>query len=107
MGFLSRLRGEIPEPEKGLTAPTHTNGVFEVKDTYQIIGVGIVAVGTVVSGTIKPGQCAVVNGKKALAKSMEANHKQIEFASQGQNIGINLKGISKQDIQPGAMLNFT
>ncbi|MDP6671072.1 MAG: EF-Tu/IF-2/RF-3 family GTPase [archaeon] len=81
--------------------------VFRVKDIYQITGIGIVAVGVVESGTICPGQKTLLNGKQAMIKTIEAKHQVLESAVKGQSIGINLKGVNKEDLQPGMSLNFT
>lgn len=81
--------------------------VFLVHDVYQIKGIGIVPVGIVEKGTIRPGQTTILNGKRAEIKSMEAKHQKIESAIKGQSIGINLKGAEKGDLQCGMRLSFS
>ena len=105
MGFLKRIFGEMEEEPR--IGPTPSGGgSFRVEDVYNIKGVGIVAVGQVTEGSLVPGQKTFINGKQTEIKSMEAGHKQIFFASTGQSIGINLRGISKGDVRPGMALNF-
>ena len=81
-------------------------GEFEVQDVYQIMGVGTVPVGKVVSGSIRPGQKATVNGIVAEVKTIERNHMRLEVALQGEFIGINLSNVSKNDIKRGEILSF-
>ena len=77
-----------------------------MKGSYSIIGVGLVSVGIVESGVLRPNQTAVVNGKIAVIKSIEANRQQIPVAKVGQNVGISLKGMSKDDVQNGLQIHF-
>ena len=81
-------------------------GEFEVQDVYQIMGVGTVPVGKVVSGSIRPGQKATVNGIVAEVKTIERNHMRLEVAVQGELVGINLSNVSKNDIKRGEILSF-
>jgi len=108
MGFFGKVFGDkkpdtpIPQaaPMKGCSAS------FSVMDVYNIMGVGIVVVGTVQGGTVTLGQRAAINGKQAEIKSIEANHRQIASAPAGQNVGISLKGIGKDDVRRGDILEF-
>jgi len=88
------------------TGTGNSSGTFQVVDVFEITGVGVVPVGIVLSGTLKPGQTALVNGKKAVIKTMEMRHQQLQEAQAGANIGINLVGVSKGDLQKGMVLGF-
>ena len=77
-----------------------------IQDVYSITGVGTVPVGRVETGTMKPGTKIVVmpSGAVGEIKSIETHHTQLESASAGDNIGFNLRGIEKKDIQRGDVL---
>ncbi|MAG22188.1 MAG: hypothetical protein CL943_02690 [Candidatus Diapherotrites archaeon] len=97
---------ETPAIQNQSNEPLEAGGVFGVKGSYSIIGVGLVSVGIVESGVLRPNQTAVVNGKIAVIKSIEANRQQIPVAKVGQNVGISLKGMSKDDVQNGLQIHF-
>ena len=78
-----------------------------IQDVYNIKGVGVVPVGRVESGKLKPGDKIVFlpsskpNGVVGEVKSIEMHHQQIEEAIPGDNIGFNVKGVDKNDIGRG------
>ncbi len=80
--------------------------VFEVQDVYNIMGVRVIPVGKVVSGILKVGQTTQVNGKKAVVKTIEMHHQQLQQAVEGDNVGINLSNVSKEEIKRGDRLVF-
>lgn len=82
------------------------SGVFFVQDVFDIKGVGIIVVGQVQSGAISPGNRAQVSGKTAQIATIEAHHQRKESARAGENVGLNLKGINKNDVKKGDVLNF-
>ena len=83
-----------------------SKGVFQVQDVFFIQGIGVIVVGKVISGTISVGDKAAVNGKATKIKSIESHHKQQQIASTGENIGIALREIGKEDIQAGTQIYF-
>ncbi|MDI6888313.1 MAG: translation elongation factor EF-1 subunit alpha [Methanocellales archaeon] len=89
----------LKEPEKPVTLPLRV----PVQDVYTISGVGTVPVGRVETGKMKKGdkvifQPANVSGE---IKSIEMHHEEIPEAVPGDNIGFNVRGISKEDIRRG------
>jgi len=74
-----------------------------IQDVYTITGAGTVPVGRVETGTIKPNQKVVFMPMKVLGevKSIEMHHEQVPIAHPGDNIGFNVRGISKQDVRRG------
>jgi elongation factor 1-alpha len=74
-----------------------------VQDVYSITGVGAVPVGRVETGVLRPGDKLVFepSGTTAEVKSVEMHHKQLEKAEPGDNVGFNVKGVSKKDIKKG------
>lgn len=74
-----------------------------IQAVYAISGVGTVPVGRVESGVLKVKDKVVFMppAKVGEVRSIEMHHTQIEKAEPGDNIGFNVRGISKQDIKRG------
>jgi elongation factor 1-alpha len=74
-----------------------------IEDVYSITGVGTVPVGKVESGVLKVNDVIVFepSGVKGEVKSIEMHHQSIPQAMPGDNIGFNVRGISKTDIRRG------
>ncbi len=72
----------------------------------KITGVGTVATGRVATGVIKPGDKIIINPPqiRTVAQSIEMHHSKLEQAIPGDNIGINLKGVSVSDIKRGDVI---
>ncbi|RLJ00990.1 MAG: translation elongation factor EF-1 subunit alpha [Candidatus Aenigmatarchaeota archaeon] len=88
---------ELPEQpvDKPLRLP--------IQDVYTITGVGTVPVGRVETGRMKKGDKILflpsnVTGE---VKSIEMHHEEIPEAKAGDNIGFNVRGVSKKDIKRG------
>ena len=83
--------------------PTNKPMRMPVQDVYTITGIGTVPVGRVETGTIKPGETIVFmpSNKTAEVKSLEMHHTSIPVAEPGDNIGINVRGIAKNDVHRG------
>lgn len=77
-----------------------------VQDVYTIKGIGAVPVGRVETGVMKKGQNLMVQpaGKKGELKSIEMHHEQMKKAEPGDNVGINVRGIGKDDIRRGDVI---
>ncbi|MBS7287971.1 MAG: translation elongation factor EF-1 subunit alpha, partial [Candidatus Freyarchaeota archaeon] len=74
-----------------------------VQDVYSITGVGTVPVGRVETGVLKVGDTVVFQpaNVKGEVKSIEMHHEPLSEALPGDNIGFNVRGISKKDIRRG------
>ncbi|MEM1603415.1 MAG: translation elongation factor EF-1 subunit alpha [Zestosphaera sp.] len=74
-----------------------------VQEVYSITGVGTVPVGRVETGRLKVGDTVVFMpaGVSGEVRSIEMHHEKMEEALPGDNIGFNVKGISKTDIKRG------
>ncbi len=74
-----------------------------IQDVYSITGVGTVPVGRVETGVLKVGDTVVFEpaGVKGEVKSIEMHHQPIQEAKPGDNIGFNVRGISKDQIRRG------
>jgi len=76
-----------------------------VSGNYQIKGVGTVITGRIEQGTLKPGDEVVflpthttANECKGRVFSIEMHHKSLPVAHAGDNIGINMKGLPKENM---------
>jgi elongation factor 1-alpha len=92
----------IKAPEKPIDKPLR----MPVQDVYTITGVGTVPVGRVEAGVMKPGDKIVFepSGKVGEVKSIEMHHKPLEKAEPGDNVGINVRGVSVQEIRKGDVI---
>jgi len=83
--------------------PTNKPLRIPVQDVYTITGIGTVPVGRVETGVLKPGMKVVFMpaNKTAEVKSIEMHHTSIPIAEPGDNIGMSLRGIAKNEIHKG------
>jgi len=74
-----------------------------VQDVYSITGVGTVPVGKVETGVMKTNDVIVFEpaGVKGEVKSIEVHHQNIPEAKPGDNVGFNVRGVSKEQIRRG------
>ncbi len=95
VGALDDLKAPVPPTDKPLRLP--------IQDVYTIKGVGCVPVGRVETGVLKPGDKIVVmpSGKTGEVKTVEAHHEQLPQAVPGDNVGFNVRGLEKKDINRG------
>lgn len=86
-------------PEKPVTLPLR----IPVQDVYTITGAGTVPVGRVETGKLKKGDKVIFNppGVVGEVKSIEMHHEEINEAVPGDNIGWNVRGISRTEIRRG------
>ncbi len=92
-------------PEKPIDKPLR----IPIQDVYSISGVGTVPVGRVETGVLKTGDKVIfmppaVSGE---VKSIEMHHEPIPEAVPGDNIGFNVRGVSKNDIRRGDVCGHT
>jgi elongation factor 1-alpha len=90
-------------PEK----PTNLPLRWPIQDVYTIKGVGTVPVGKIETGIMKPGQQLIFKpsmkpgGVTGECKTIEMHHEQLSQAVPGDNVGVNLRGIAKNEIRRG------
>jgi len=74
-----------------------------VQDVYTITGVGTVPVGRVETGVLKENDKILFMPSNVVGevKSIETHHVRIPRAEPGDNIGFNVRGVSKTDIKRG------
>jgi len=97
----------IPTPTRELDKPF----LMPVEDVFSIKGRGTVVTGRIETGVIKVGEEIEIVGIKATAKSVvtgvEMFHQQLEQGQAGDNVGLLLRGIEKDDVQRGQVLAKT
>ncbi len=83
--------------------PTDKPLRIPVQDVFNIRGVGVVPVGRVESGILKPGDKIVFKpiDEVGEVKSIEMHHERLEKAEPGDNIGFNVKGVSIKKLKRG------
>ena len=74
-----------------------------VQDVYSRTGIGTVPVGRIETGVLKPGDRIVFepSHKQGEVKSIEMHHETLDKAEPGDNVGFNVRGISRNDIRRG------
>jgi elongation factor 1-alpha len=87
--------------------PTNLPLRWPIQDVYTIKGVGTVPVGKVETGVLKPGMQLIFKpsmkpgGAIGECKTIEMHHEQLAQAVPGDNVGVNLRGVSKNEIRRG------
>jgi len=89
----------LKPPEKLVDKPLR----IPVQDVYSISGVGTVPVGRVESGVLRVGDKVIFEppGIVGEVKSIEMHHEPLKEAYPGDNIGFNVRGVSKKDLRRG------
>jgi len=81
-----------------------------IQEVYSITGVGTVPVGKIICGKMKPGDKVIIlparTGKGIVGeiKSIEMHHQALSEAVAGDNVGVNIRGVGKQDIDRGDVI---
>jgi elongation factor Tu len=95
----------IPTPER----ETDKAFLMAVEDVFSITGRGTVATGRVERGTIKVGETVEIvglaNTRSTTVTGLEMFQKTLEESVAGDNVGVLLRGIQKDDIQRGMVLS--
>jgi elongation factor 1-alpha len=89
-------------PSKTMNKPLRV----PIQDVYTITGVGTVPVGRVETGVLKEGQQVIFMpaNAKGEVKSIETHHVRVPVAEPGDNIGFNVRGVSKNEIRRGDVM---
>jgi len=94
----------IPTPERD----TDKAFLMAIEDVFTITGRGTVATGRIERGTIKIGDnieiVGITNTKTTTITGIEMFQKTLESGFAGDNVGILLRGVTREDIQRGMVL---
>lgn len=96
----------IPTPERKSDLPF----LMPVEDVFTITGRGTVATGRVERGQLKTSEEIEIVGlsderKKAVVTGIEMFRKLLDYAEAGDNVGVLLRGVQREDIQRGQVLS--
>jgi elongation factor 1-alpha len=96
---------ELKEPEKPVNKPLRV----PIQDVFSITGVGTVPIGRVETGTLKLGDVVVFEpaGTKGEVRSIEMHHQQVQSAVPGDNIGFNIRGVTKDQLKRGDVMGHS
>ena len=94
----------IPQPTRDIDKPF----LMPVEDVFSISGRGTVATGRIESGVIKTGEEVEIVGvtatKKSVCTGVEMFRKLLDSGEAGDNVGILIRGVERDDIQRGQVL---
>ncbi len=104
MELMDQVDEYIPTPERD----TEKSFLMPVEDVFSISGRGTVVTGRVERGVITVGEEIEIIGIKDTAKTivtgLEMFRKELEKAEAGDNCGVLLRGIKKEEVQRGQVL---
>jgi len=102
--LLKALDESIPEPKREIDKPF----LMAVEDVFSIKGRGTVATGRVERGKVKVNDEVEIVGlkptKKTVVTGVEMFRKMLDEAQAGDNIGVLLRGIEREDVERGQVL---
>lgn len=103
--LMEEVDAYIPEPQRDTDKPF----LMPVEDVFTITGRGTVATGKVERGIVKVGEEVEIVGmqdekSKSVVTGIEMFRKQLDEGRAGDNIGILLRGVEREDIQRGQVL---
>jgi elongation factor Tu len=102
--LLEKIDEYIPEPVRELDKPF----LMAVEDVFSIAGRGTVATGRIERGIIKPQEEVEIVGirptQKTTVISIEMFNKSLDEGRAGDNVGILLRGLKKEDIERGQVI---
>jgi len=105
MKLMEAVDSYIPTPERDIDKPF----LMPVEDVFTITGRGTVATGRVERGVIKVGEEVEMIGmvdetKKTVVTGLEMFRKLLDEARAGDNVGVLLRGVARDDIERGQVL---
>ncbi|MFQ3675488.1 MAG: elongation factor Tu [Endomicrobiia bacterium] len=102
--LLKALDTHIPMPQREIDKPF----LMSVEDVFTITGRGTVATGRIERGKIKSGDACEIVGiqatKKSVITSIEMFRKIMDEAQAGDNVGLLLRGIEKDQVERGQVI---
>jgi elongation factor Tu len=94
----------VPQPERSINLPF----LMPIEDIFSISGRGTVVTGRIERGKVKVGEDVEIVGfretRKTVCTGVEMFKKQLDEGMAGDNAGILLRGIPKEDVERGMVL---
>jgi len=104
MELMDAVDSYIPLPERPVDKPF----MMPVEDVFTITGRGTVVTGRVDRGTVKVGEAVEIIGirdtKASVVTGVEMFRKLLDFAQAGDNVGLLLRGIAREEVQRGQVI---
>jgi elongation factor Tu len=104
MELVKAMDEYVPEPKRELDKPF----LMPIEDVFSIKGRGTVATGRVETGIVKINDeveiVGIRNTRKSVVTGIEAFKKQLDQGQAGDNAGVLLRGIERDDIERGQVL---
>ena len=103
--LMEEVDAYFPQPERATDQPF----LMPVEDIFSITGRGTVATGRVERGTVKVGDTVELVGltnevRDVVVTGVEMFHKLLDVAEAGDNIGLLLRGVQRDEIERGQVL---
>jgi len=102
--LLEVIDTHLPLPVRAIDKPF----LMPIEEVFHITGRGTVATGRIESGSVKIGDELIVVGGKPVPKTsvtgIEMFQKMMDSAQAGDNVGILLRGLKREDVQRGGVI---
>ena len=102
--LIDALDSEIPEPVRDIDKPF----LMAIEDVFSIKGRGTVVTGRIERGIVKTGEEVEIIGfrdtRKTVVTGVEMFRKLLDEGRAGDNVGVLLRGIEKNDVERGQIL---
>jgi elongation factor Tu len=103
--LMEAVDGYIPEPVRDVDKPF----LMSVEDVFSISGRGTVATGRIERGIVKVGDEVEIVGltdtRKTVATGVEMFRKLLDQGQAGDNVGVLLRGVKKDEVERGQVLS--
>lgn len=104
LDLMNAIDEKVPEPVRDVDKPF----LMAIEDVFSIEGRGTVATGRIDRGVVHPNDEVEIVGIRATSKtvavSVEMFNKMLDEGQAGDNVGILLRGLKKEDIERGQVL---
>ncbi len=104
MELVKAMDEKVPEPKRELDKPF----LMPIEDVFSIKGRGTVATGRIEQGVVKVNEEVEIVGvrdtRKTVVTGVEMFKKNLDQGQAGDNVGILLRGIEREDIERGQVL---
>ncbi|PIR05096.1 MAG: elongation factor Tu [Candidatus Liptonbacteria bacterium CG11_big_fil_rev_8_21_14_0_20_35_14] len=107
LDLIEAMDSYIPEPKRETDKPF----LMPVEDVFSIEGRGTVVTGRIERGTVKTGEEIEIVGlkpvQKAVITGVEMFNKTLDSGQAGDNVGLLIRGLKKEDVDRGQVLSAT
>jgi elongation factor Tu len=103
--LLEALDAQIPLPVREVDKPF----LMQIEDVFSIKGRGTVGTGRIERGVVKVGEDIEIVGlretRKSVVTGVEMFNKELETGEAGDNVGVLLRGVEKDDLERGMVIS--